>query len=77
MGRTVTVVADTAFEKAGGRKRKKGELGCKQCIYSELVIAPGYNPQKTFGCKVIGKGEYIYTEEDNVCRYFNHIPSVK
>lgn len=70
-------MANTAFEKAGGRKRKKGELGCKQCVYSELVIGPGSNPQKTFGCKVPGKGEYIYCEESDVCDYFNPIPSVK
>lgn len=70
-------MAESAFEKVGGRKRKEGELGCKQCIYSELIMAQGWDPQKWFGCKVPGKGEYIYCTESDRCEYFNPIPSVK
>lgn len=69
-------MGDTEFEKAGGRERKTDELGCKQCIYSELVIGPGCEPQSTFGCKVVGKGTYFYCTEKDRCDYFKPIPSI-
>jgi hypothetical protein len=72
------MMANSIFEQYGGRKRKEGEPGCKQCIYSQMCLMPGLDPQKDFGCKVVSKGEYfIFCTDEDTCDYFEPIPSVK